>query len=686
MSYARYYPETGQSVSAAGQSAPAVAAAGRTGADARGAGRAGAGIDGEALGQVLAGLQGGMDVRGFRSGMEAGQREPGNRALMHWVAARQSGGREAVAPLQLMGKKGKAPAAEAGAGSPGATQGPGCARATSVKKKKVRKKSLVAAALRTLRYEGVEAFGRYVAAELRDAASLLTLAQRIKSERDLVRVRAGALAFVEGTSSGATGGSGPAAGAGVAQAGAPAPGGRQPDIAVIAPVKSALTEGERYMFEACATNNAGWFGAVLRKGNVDVNVANEFGTFLCHCAYGGCANVARELLSVPSVNVNLAGYQGAAPLHLAVRERHVQVLTLLLAQRGIDVNLATAAGVTPLHIAAEKGCEEVVGLLLAAPGMNANMQRPDGVTALHLACAAGNTAIVRMLLHAGADPDDGVVDSVGVAHTLESLARTRGHGEVLSLLQAHRRRRGEASPRLEQVPVTEAPDAAGQATARVSPVPPPQFRTGAAATGTGPLTFFSPWSPPAGTAPATEPPTALEQAREAVRLELLGRPLSGCIDQQEGMQLLEDVKDAADLDRLCTLYDELAQLERAQRRRLAAAAPEYSLGEKTGLDAEAVENEIKGYLDRACHRFVGQVVNGMEFGRGKPTADYPGLLHVSAGVPGMGSCKVFYYLDGSGERTRIRIAGIGHLAGSATYRLDYAIAELGGAGRELRLE
>ncbi len=112
-------------------------------------------------------------------------------------------------------------------------------------------------------------------------------------------------------------------------------------------------------------------------------------------------------------------------------------------------------------------------------------------------------------------------------------------------------------------------------------------------------------------------------------------------------------------------------------------APVFSLGGKTGLDADAVEDEIKGNLGQGYHRFVSQAVNDMEFGRGKRTMGYPELWHASAGITGVGSCCVFYYLEGSGER--IRVQGIGHHVGPASYRLDYASGELGRPGRTLRL-
>ena len=72
----------------------------------------------------------------------------------------------------------------------------------------------------------------------------------------------------------------------------------------------------------------------------------------------------------------------------------------------------------------------------------------------------------------------------------------------------------------------------------------------------------------------------------------------------------------------------------------------------------------------------------MEFGRGKLTAGYPGLIHVSAGVAGAGSCSIFFYPKDEGKQ--IRIVGLGHHLDRRTYRLDYAAAELQGL-RTIRL-
>ncbi len=535
-----------------------------------------------ALQQVLAGIRGGAGTREFHAGIEAGQRVLGNRAFMHWVGAQQSGGRAAVAgslppclqpqgaPLQMMPKKkkqqghavagkeegeGAVPEGEekpeagvklpqSGAGGTGSsceTQGPAGAGMTvdgvAVPVERKKKKSRVQVALNTLRGEGVAAFGDYIEAEIGEAALLRTLVERITRAEDLKSIRAAALAVVEARlrlpDSDESAGEQvlrkslplreQGQGAGIRQA---------PELAVTAPVKAALNLRETELFEACYKGDTGRFRRYLSHwksghGNVDVNVSDRLGTLLCHAAFWGYENIVRELLSLPGIDVNLAGELGCTPVYLAARNGHVKLVELLLDQRGINVNLATSVGTTPLYVAAEEGHVEVVKLLLAAPGINVNMQRSDGVaplnvaadkgdvevvklllaapgiqvnlgvdgryiplgmavqhghkdivrlllrngadpnitsgeglTPLHVASFKGYTAIVEMLLHFGADPDAELTDLVGEAQTPGNLAVLGGHREVMSVLEAYRRRR-EAARRLEQLSLTEAPAEAG---------------------------------------------------------------------------------------------------------------------------------------------------------------------------------------------------------------------------------
>ena len=836
--------------------------------------------------RLVPGMAGGSGPRACRESIDAGHRMLGNRAFLSWVEGLRQAGRdgaarcfpgqsvERAAPLQLMGKKKKQQGvAEVGAGTgeqaagaqggggteaegtaapgpeaaqpqataaaPGVEPKPGEVAAGGGKKKK--KKSRVQVALNTLRGEGIEAFGGYIEAQIVEAELLHTLVERINRAEDLKSVRAGARAGVE---------------ARLRLLGLPLPAqtgsmGRAPEQAVIAPVKSELTLTDRELLEGCIKGDIRKVRRFLRRGNVDINMGREYGTLLCLAAKLGHTAIARALLSVPDINVNLAEQGGCTPLCCAVRAGHAGVVELLLDQDGINANLATVSGLTPLYIATQNGDVEVVRLLLAAPGIKVNPVMPKtnatplqcaiflgdkeiaalllaapgididgrmpggasalfiavqlgflgiveelvrhgaavnpaapggttplyasissgnvqavrilltardtrvnqatgdgisplgfavargnkdivelllghgadpnmtgnrGLTPLHVACLYGHAAIVRMLLDDGADADAEArdPDREGPLRTPDSLAELGGHPEVKSILAAHRRRRRAAPPRLERLSPTGEPgntappqapsspgavaheqeertspaprdSAAGRATANVPPVPPAP-------------------SPPGAAAPVRQPPAPLAQAQDALRQEVLGKLRADNLDTLQGIRLLEDINATDSIDTLCGLYNRLAHIERreerARRRKRRrgllpapagagpaaadpAAAPVFALAGKTGLDADAVEVEIKQHLGRKYHRFVSQAVNDMEFGRGKPTSGYRGLWHVSAGIPGVGSCSVFYYLEGSGEK--IRVVGTGRHVGRAAYELDYATAELGEAGRVLRI-
>ena len=457
MSYTSYSPETDLPVTRTGQSG-----AGRTGADPGGAGLAVAGSTGEALGLVLAGMQGGVDVRGFQAGIEAGQRALGNRAFLNWVQALQSGEREA--PLQLMGKKKKKPVAaevEAGTGeqaagakgdvvtgtegtaapgpeaaqpqatgtTPGVEPEPREGVAGGVKKKK--KKSRVQVALNTLREEGVAAFRGYIEAEIGETGLLRTLEERITRAEDLAGVMKEALGVVEGRmrlldpllpASPGTSCAG--------QASAELNRRREPEKAVIAPVKSVLSLRDMMLFDACNEGNIRSLKRFLRYEGVDVNVSDEQATLLVYAVYGGYADIVKVLLEQPNVDVNLAQTGGATPLYLATTLGHVEIVRLLLGARGINVNLATSEGATPLMIAAQKGREEVMKLLLAVPGIELDAQKGDRATALYMAVQIGFPGIVKQLVRAGADVNLPLSNGM----TPLSNAAGAGHIEIVKIL------------------------------------------------------------------------------------------------------------------------------------------------------------------------------------------------------------------------------------------------------------
>ena len=364
---------------------------------------------------------------------------------------------------------------------------------------------------------------------------------------------------------------------------------------------------------------------------------------------------------------------------------------------GIEVDQSNEDGLTPLSVAADGGYNDIVRLLLRK-GADPNRSIANGIAPLHRACLFGYTGIVEMLLHAGANADAEVKGPEVSCRTPYNLAWLAGHRPIMKLLENHRK----AGAQQASLPVA-APAGAAEAASLTSPAA-GESRDGAGRQAPGDRAAASPETPgqtgPAGRRAA--PPSPLAQAQDGLRQQVLGKLRDDSLDPRDGILLLQDVNAASDPDGLSSLHNKLAHIERQQLRargrrrrgglsrgreaapgRLPAAAPVFTLRKKTGLDAERVEVEIKKFLGQAYHRFVSQAVNDMEFGRGKPTSGYRDLWHVSAGIPGVGSCSVFYYLDAA--HNRIRIVGIGRHVGRAAYELDYAAGELGGVGRVLRI-
>ena len=100
----------------------------------------------------------------------------------------------------------------------------------------------------------------------------------------------------------------------------------------------------------------------------------------------------------------------------------------LLVEAGSSIDVRSAEGATPLMTAVQsKGSQQVEWLLLH--GADPNLQDSRGFTALHRVSEMGNTDFVRMLLAHGARAD---LDAQG--HTAVSLAKQRGHADIMALL------------------------------------------------------------------------------------------------------------------------------------------------------------------------------------------------------------------------------------------------------------
>ena len=459
------------------------------------------------------------------------------------------------------------------------------------------------------------------------------------------------------------------------------------------------------LFAAAIKGHKDIVSLLLDAPNIDIDACRYTGaTPLFVAAEYNFPGIVEQLVK-RGADVNLALHTGKTPLCSAAYGGHVEVVRTLLQAPGIELYRTIEGGVAPLAIAARQGHKTIVKLLLRK-GADPNFAITSSILPLHLACLYGHTAIAEILLHAGSDMD--AETTIKITYTPFLLAQLAGHRKVMSVLAAFRRRRGEDPVRLEGLTPCLRPqgqaltEEAGETLSIPAALPDSPGKGSLAQAETLPAATAAVPSMPVRSGEGVSEAAVsspLAQAQNELRQEVLNKLRDDNLEPLEGIRLLEDVNASSNIDGLCTLYNRLAgierQKERARRRErrrevlpeaavpTAAVAPVFSLGERTGLDAEAVEDGIKRHLSQRYHRFVGQAVNDMEFGRGKPTTGYRGIWHASAGIAGVGSCSVFYYLDGTGER--IRIVGIGHHVGRAAYRLDYATEELGRSGQVLRI-
>ena len=472
---------------------------------------------------------------------------------------------------------------------------------------------------------------------------------------------------------------------------------------------------------------------LLEVSNININASKFDGTTPLIGAVVKKFTGIIELLIIRGANVNIPFGDGTPALSMVAELDNIEMARVLLRTPDIQINRAGKDRLTALAIASRKGHKEIVELLLKK-GAEPNIRDKYGTTPLHYAALYGRMAIVETLLHSGADVDADVTAVIDKC-TPYDLAKLMHHQAIMDLLEAHRRDKAEQAAQFERLspclrpqgqaledqPGRTSPSTVPTASLpQAAPIPAVQpdeavsiqeiARDSGAADGIEPaegtaqtaaVSVASSRAVPDSQPRATEIQSTLERAKNEFIQDILKKLRNDWLDPLDGIRLLEAVNTVADLDGLCRIYNRLAGIERKKLRDSSRSAlyqvlaegtqamhpyagpPAFVLGQKRNLFAEAVEGEIKRHLSQSNHRFVSQAVNDLEFGRGKRTTDYPGMWHVSAGISGVGSCSVFYY---SNEETRvIRIVGVGHHIGRATYQLDYAVGELGGCGRMLRL-
>ena len=144
-------------------------------------------------------------------------------------------------------------------------------------------------------------------------------------------------------------------------------------------------------------------------------------------------NSDADVSSEESSDDSLVRYErksGLTPLHIAVKEGHLDMCQMLL-EHEADVHAQDSKGNTPLHSALSDNNLEISRILLEY-NAEVNSRNDDGSTPLLMALPNGNIELVRLLLAHNADTL--VHDNMG--NTPLHLAAFRGHLEVVhSLLE-----------------------------------------------------------------------------------------------------------------------------------------------------------------------------------------------------------------------------------------------------------
>jgi ankyrin repeat protein len=112
-------------------------------------------------------------------------------------------------------------------------------------------------------------------------------------------------------------------------------------------------------------------------------------------ALAGDTTKISELLQGDPKSVNLHGWGGDTPLHLAVIHHHLAAVQLLL-EKGALVDAHDDQGGTPLHLTAQFGFIDVADVLLTH-GAKVNLRGTDGHTPLARAELHHRAAMVDWL-------------------------------------------------------------------------------------------------------------------------------------------------------------------------------------------------------------------------------------------------------------------------------------------------
>ncbi|KAJ3117131.1 hypothetical protein HDU96_007794 [Phlyctochytrium bullatum] len=204
-------------------------------------------------------------------------------------------------------------------------------------------------------------------------------------------------------------------------------------LAADADVDAQDPESRTPIFLAVTYNNLDTVRLLLDHGaNPSIPEADTLATCLHVSAASGFTPAVRVLLRGGAFRNPALAVDGSTPLHLAIRNGHVDTV-VALRQCGVSVHVKDAAGFPALHLAASLGDAAIVGALLewASP---ANAFDANGHQPLHIACYANAGPVIKKLLEHGANPH---TRNPNTGDTAVHVAVRSGNIEALRILLQH---------------------------------------------------------------------------------------------------------------------------------------------------------------------------------------------------------------------------------------------------------
>ena len=203
-------------------------------------------------------------------------------------------------------------------------------------------------------------------------------------------------------------------------------------------VNEVDVKGISAMMYACQSGCEELVKAMLKNNMFEPSLKDKNGNGLLHYAVKNHhLNIVELLLADQRVAQVLSSRNnsGISPLILACADGFLDIAQKLLSFPSVEVNSADDNGASPLLHAVNRGFEEVVACLLEDPNIKVNQANENGDTPLMCAANEGSINIVEKLLKR---KDINVNSSNIDGYTSLMCAADKGFEKIVKLLLSHR--------------------------------------------------------------------------------------------------------------------------------------------------------------------------------------------------------------------------------------------------------